>query len=154
MSLQGRKPPENVGLFPLRRTSLLRVGSGYTSSMLVIKQVTHAGKIRVLQRLLAVIHLPTCALYTLHDNTDDTTTCCFYCCIHCYECKTRDHGTLYTLDNRFQVIRQSIGSFSNRRPIVACDRYRLALFEACCGRQWISTDNFFDLLFGQHCIDM
>ena len=38
---------------------------------------------------------------------------------------------LYTLVNRFQVNRQSIGSYSNRRPIVACDRYQLAFFEAC-----------------------
>ena len=41
----------------------------------------------------------------------------------------------HTLDNRFQVNRQSIGSYSNRRPIVACDGYRLALFEAYYGRQ-------------------
>ena len=40
-----------------------------------------------------------------------------------------------TLDNRFQVNRQSIGSYSNRRPTVACDRYRLALFEAYGGQQ-------------------
>ena len=37
-----------------------------------------------------------------------------------YECRTETH----TLDNRFQVNRQSIGSYSNRRPIVACDSYR------------------------------
>ena len=43
--------------------------------------------------------------------------------------------TLYTLDNRFQVNRQSSGSYYNRRPIVACDSYRWALFEACCGQQ-------------------
>ena len=70
MSLQWRKFPERVGLFVLRRTSLLGVASGYTSSILKLKQVTRAGMIRVLQRLLAVIHSPTCALYTLHDNTD------------------------------------------------------------------------------------
>ena len=149
MSLQWRKSPESVGHLALRRTSLLGVASGYTSSILVLKQVTGAGMIRVLQRLLAVIGLPTCALCILHDNTDihqcvailyvDTTAntrtnraaaaqlTAAYCCIHCYDCKTRDHGTLYTLDNRFQVNIQSIGSYSNRRPIVACDRYRLAL---------------------------
>ena len=63
-----------------------------------------------------------------------TTHCCLRC-IHCYECKTRDHGTLYTMDHRFEVNRQSIGSYSYTRPIVACDRYRLALSEAWCGRQ-------------------
>ena len=41
----------------------------------------------------------------------------------------------HTLDNRFQVNRQSIGSYSNRRPSVAWDRYRLAVFEGYCGRQ-------------------
>ena len=38
----------------------------------------------------------------------------------------------HTLDNRFVVSRQSIGSYSNRRPIVACDRYRLAHSLICC----------------------
>lgn len=42
---------------------------------------------------------------------------------------------LDTLDNRFQVNRESIGSYSSRRATVACDKYRLALFEAYCGRQ-------------------
>ena len=46
----------------------------------------------------------------------------------------------HTLDNRFQVNRQSIGSSSNRMPIVTCDRYRLALFEAHYGRQQVSID--------------
>ena len=30
---------------------------------------------------------------------------------------------LVTLDNRFRVNRQSIGSYSNRRSVVACDGY-------------------------------
>ena len=68
MSLQWWKSPESVGLLALRRVSLL-VASGYTSSILVLKQVTRAGMIRVIQRLLAVIRLRTCALYILHDNT-------------------------------------------------------------------------------------
>ena len=138
MSLQWRKSPKSVRLFALRRTSFHEVASGYTSSILVLKRVTRAGMIRFLQRLLAVIRLPTCASYTLHDNTDIhqfvaiiQPTAAFYWCIHCYECKTRDRGTPYTLDNRFQVNRQSIRCYSNRKPIVACDRYRLALFEAC-----------------------
>ena len=147
-SLQWRKSPESVGLLALRRTSLLGVASGYTSSILVLKQVTRAGMIRVLQRLLAVIRLPTYIYYEVHDNTHihqfvailcvDTTAntrtnraaaaqpTAAYCCIHYYDCETRDHGTLYTLDNRFQVNRQSIRSYSNRRSIVACDRYRFA----------------------------
>ena len=43
----------------------------------------------------------------------------------------RPRHTQNTLDNKFQINRQSIGSFSNSRPTVACDRYRLALSEAC-----------------------
>ena len=39
----------------------------------------------------------------------------------------------HTLGNTFQVNRQSIRSPSNRRPTVACDRYRLAHFEAYRG---------------------
>ena len=38
---------------------------------------------------------------------------------------------------------------SNRRLIVARDRYRLVFFLSCCGRQWVSIDSFNDLLFGQ-----
>ena len=44
-------------------------------------------------------------------------------------------GLCHTLDNRFQVNRQSIGSYSNKRAIVARDMYRLALLDAYCGRQ-------------------
>ena len=58
-----------VGLFALRRTSLLIVASGYISSILVLTHVTREGMKRLLQRLLAVKRIPTCALYTLH-NTD------------------------------------------------------------------------------------
>ena len=36
----------------------------------------------------------------------------------------------HTLDNRFQVNKLSIGSYSKRRAIDACDRHRLTLFEA------------------------
>ena len=64
------KPIESVGVFALCKTSLLGVASGYTSSILVPKQVTRAGMIRVTQRLLVVIRVSTCKLYTLHDNTD------------------------------------------------------------------------------------
>ena len=56
---------------------------------------------------------------------------------------------LNTLDNRFQVNRQSIGSYANKRPIVARDRYRWVLFAAYWGRQWVSIGIFNDLLFGQ-----
>ena len=157
MSLRWRRSQKSVGLLALRAIGLLGVASGYTSSILPLNQETCEGIIRVLQRLLAVIRLPTCALYLLHNITDihqffvtwyvDTTAntrtnraasaqlpaAC--CCIHCHECKTRDHGTLYAMDNRVQVNRQSIWSYSNRRRIVACDRYRLTLFQACCGRQ-------------------
>ena len=55
----------------------------------------------------------------------------------------------HTLDNRFQVDRQSIGSYFDRRAIVACDRYRLTLFLVYCGRQWVSNGIFTDLRFGQ-----
>ena len=152
MSLQWRKSPESAGLLALRTTSFLGVASGYTSSILVLKEVTRAGKIRVLQRLLAVIRLPTCALYitqyryTLcrdmirwYKKHEDQPCCCktnCCCCIHCSDCKTRDHGTLYTLDNRFQVNRQSIGSYSNRRPVVACDMLSVGSFWSL----WLAID--------------
>ena len=76
-----------------------------------------------------------------------------YFCVHCYECKTRDHGTLYTLDDKFQVNGQSIGSYSDGRLIVACDMFRLALFEAF-GQQEVFIDAFIDMLLGQHCTGM
>ena len=70
MNLQWRRSPENVVLFALRRTSVLGVGSGYISSIVVLQQVTRAGTIRELQWLLAVIRLLICALNTLYDNAD------------------------------------------------------------------------------------
>ena len=138
-------PIYGVGLFALRRTSLLGVASGYTSSILVLTQVTSntCGNDTSITTgcwplytypLAHCIYYTTIQIYTSLSRYD-TTNCCFCSCIHCYECQTRDHGALYTLDNRFQVNSQSIGSYSNRRPIAACDRYRLALFEACCGWQ-------------------
>ena len=70
MNLQWQKSPKSVGLVALRRTGLSGVASGHSSTILVLEQVTRAGMIRVLQRLLAVIRLPTCALYTIPDITD------------------------------------------------------------------------------------
>ena len=57
----------------------------------------------------------------------------------------------HTLDKRFQVNWQSIGSYySIRRPItVARDTYRWVLFVAYRGRQWVSIGIFKDLLFVQ-----
>ena len=70
MILQWRKSPGNVDLFARRGTSPTGGASGYTSSILVLKQVTRGGIVRILQRLLAFIRLPTCALYTPQENTD------------------------------------------------------------------------------------
>ena len=52
--------------------------------------------------------------------------------------RPRKAGKYHTPDNRFQVDRQSIGSYSDRRrPSVARDRYRWVLFSvAYWGQEW------------------
>ena len=160
MSLRWWTSPECVGLFALRRASLLGIASGYTSNIFVLNK-QHVEEWYEYSNgcwPLSAYPLALCIYYTRNTCTpvcrDMIQITAAYSCIHRYDCKTRDRGTLYTLDNEFYVNRQSIGSHSNRRPIVVCDRYRLTHFEACCGGQQVSIDTFNDLLFSQYRIDM